>query len=465
MQLLDSFCGTLRESGRLLLQSGGRLCLFGPRGRLSQPGAGGLVSGLPGGPVQRVLKKLCPLRRLLPVAEGRLTRFWFRPARRDKPRGELMVFGLETPLGTASLICSKLSGGKTLRALERHLEALGAAPGEPAALYALLAPEQPHGHAKPMLRLMPDLPARQAAGQIFAAHLAAARQNELGIISDLDTEFLHDYRIALRRSRALLSGMKGVLGAGAAVRLRRDLSALMSRTGRLRDLDVFLLEQDRIRARLPAALHPALAALFAAISAERAACQQTVARHLCGASYHWHMAGLTAEAACASATARLQDPGAAQPIGPLARKLIRKRHAKLCGQARQITDRSPDEDIHALRIGCKKLRYQLELFAPLFPEEALAQALKPLRRLQNRLGRFNDCAQQETVLLEFAARGFAAPGGDPNPAGVKAALAAGALVALLHQEQRATRARLGKRLKAFASPAAQARFQALCRRG
>ncbi|MFW8634484.1 CHAD domain-containing protein [Cribrihabitans pelagius] len=462
VRLLDSFDGTLHHSGRLLLESAGTLHLFGPRASLSQPaGGGGLVSELPEGPVQQVLKQLCPLRRLLTQAEGRLTRHNLRAARRGRPRGALTVYGVETPRGTASLLCSQLKGRKAAPALDRHLKALRAEPAAPAALFALLVPDRPRYSAKPVLPLSPGQPAHEAAGRILAAHLAAARQNEPGIISDLDTEFLHDYRIALRRIRALLSGLKDVLPAEDAARLRRDLKALMTQTNGLRDLDVWLLEQDRFRAMLPASLHPGLSALFAAIRARRAACQRELAARLGGAAYRWHMAGLTAEAAAA----RPQGSGAALPAGALARQLIARRHAKLCRAAARITAQSPDAEIHALRIGCKKLRYLMELFAPLFPAAELSQALKPLKRLQERLGRFNDCAQQQATLLELAARGLTTPKGKSDSAEAKAALAAGAMIALLHKEQQAARARLGERLDAFTSSAAQARVLTLCNGG
>ena len=51
----------------------------------------------------------------------------------------------------------------------------------------------------------------QAVKHILQQQLASMEANELGIIARFDPEFLHDYRVAVRRVRCILSQMKGVL--------------------------------------------------------------------------------------------------------------------------------------------------------------------------------------------------------------------------------------------------------------
>jgi CHAD domain-containing protein len=85
--------------------------------------------------------------------------------------------------------------------------------------------------------------------------------------------------------------------------------------------------------------------------------------------------------------------------------------------------------VHQLRIECKKLRYLMEFFAELIPAEAGAVMLKMLRRLQNRLGEFNDASVQQQSLLDFwAQKGTEA----------EIALGVGGLVAILYHRQRQT---------------------------
>jgi CHAD domain-containing protein len=58
---------------------------------------------------------------------------------------------------------------------------------------------------RPAFDLAPELPARETARRIIHKILGISRQNEAGIIDDIDTEFLHDYRICLRKIRSVLS--------------------------------------------------------------------------------------------------------------------------------------------------------------------------------------------------------------------------------------------------------------------
>ncbi len=89
-----------------------------------------------------------------------------------------------------------------------------------------------------------------------------ARENEAGVIADHDTEFLHDYRVALRKVRSVLSLFKGVYPEEQTADFKRKASELMSPTGRLRDLDVYLLAKDEYFAMVPSSLHEGLEQMF-----------------------------------------------------------------------------------------------------------------------------------------------------------------------------------------------------------
>lgn len=51
-----------------------------------------------------------------------------------------------------------------------------------------------------------------------------------------------------------------------------------------------------------------------------------------------------------------------------------------------------DDEVHALRIAGKKLRYALEIFASVFPQRVRARCQDELERLQETLGEFTDHA-------------------------------------------------------------------------
>jgi hypothetical protein len=92
--------------------------------------------------------------------------------------------------------------------------------------------------------LQPDMPALQATKKIYRNLLATMRANEQGIIEDLDSEFLHDFRVAVRRTRSGLSLIKDVIDPETSNRFKDDFRYLGRITGPLRDLDVYLLMED-----------------------------------------------------------------------------------------------------------------------------------------------------------------------------------------------------------------------------
>ena len=77
--------------------------------------------------------------------------------------------------------------------------------------------------SKTDLILEPDQPAELALKSIFKKLLASMLMNEAGIKRDIDTEFLHDYRIAVRKSRSALSQVKNVFSPETARKFRQEL--------------------------------------------------------------------------------------------------------------------------------------------------------------------------------------------------------------------------------------------------
>ena len=69
-------------------------------------------------------------------------------------------------------------------------------------------------------------------------------------------------------------------------------------------------------------------------------------------------------------------------------RVISVRFAEVLAQTRALSTQRPDE-LHAFRIGCKRLRYSLELFAEALPR--LESAKARIRQLQDELGEVHDC--------------------------------------------------------------------------
>jgi CHAD domain-containing protein len=298
---------------------------------------------------------------------------------------------------------------------------------------------------RPVFDLRADLSARETARSIIHRILAIARENEAGIIGDIDTEFLHDYRICVRKIRSVLSLIKGIYPEEKTAELRAAFAEFCDVTNRLRDLDVYLLARDEYTAMLPAAIRPGLEEMFRDFARERRRALRQVVAHLGSSAYR---AAIEAAEEFFSAPSHLPETEVSQsPVGPLVARRIQKSYKRIVKIERSLGADTPDEAVHQVRIQCKKLRYLVEFFSELLPAEETEHIEKQLRRLQNTLGLFNDYSVQQRALLNYWKRKRKEPGNHEE-----LALALGGLVALLNQSQEAERDRFHKTLDEFCAP-------------
>jgi hypothetical protein len=100
----------------------------------------------------------------------------------------------------------------------------------PSALYttALAAAGRTPNDYSAKLRLHFDPQARAdvSAQELLRFLCQVMRQNEAGIIEDIDTECLHDFRVAIRRTRSALGQLKSVFPACITERFKRDFAYL-----------------------------------------------------------------------------------------------------------------------------------------------------------------------------------------------------------------------------------------------
>ena len=287
--------------------------------------------------------------------------------------------------------------------------------------------------SKLKLTLNPEATGRAAISDILKCLHAAMRQNEAGIRADWDTEFLHDFRVAIRRTRSALSQIKGVLPKDAVAHFKDEFRQLGRATNRLRDLDVYLLEEKTYRAMLPPALQPGLDAVFSRLKRERERALHDMVQVLNSPEYH---ALMDSWAAFLPGEQAGDAPAADAPAVALARGFIWKHFKRVLKRGRAIAADTPDEALHDLRIDCKKLRYLLEFFASFFPKNKMDELIGHLKKLQDNLGAFNDLSVQQWELM--ADLNAALPRGQCEDRSLCAA-AIGGLVAQLHAQQRVVR--------------------------
>jgi CHAD domain-containing protein len=289
------------------------------------------------------------------------------------------------------------------------------------------------------------MPTQEAARAILKRLLAVMQKNVHGIRADVDTECLHDFRVAVRRTRAALGQIKCVFPENTTETFKDIFRNLGRASNDLRDLDVYLLNRARFERMLPEEWRPRLSPLFELLQSERNQCQTAFVERLddpmtrkCLAEWETFLNGSTESAAL--------PKNARKPALKVARKCIRKRYRRVIQAGSAIDDSSTGKELHKLRLHCKKLRYLLEFFAPLFPADTMESLIGHLKTLQDNLGEFCDLTVQQRKLNSFIDRLSAR---DDQRHDVAAAV--GGLVAVLSQRQRNVRADFAKTFGEFST--------------
>ncbi len=452
--LLDTFDARLREAGlraewpgrrasrrRLTLREPG----MPPRTADVEAGAAVARGAVPPGPVHDRLAPVIEERALVPVARVRSR--VLRAAVLNADAKTVVRLAVEHPVVDGHELPGRLLL-EPVRGYERDFDrvvgrlrdGLGLEPADVPLFDAAVvaAGGRPEGvQSKPVFELARGMRSDVAAGVVLLALADIAEANVEGVLDDVDTEFLHDLRVAVRRARSVLREVKGVHPPAPRARLRTQLKWVQSVTGPLRDLDVQLLEWDDVAG----ARADELAPLRALLEQRRAGELRRVRRALRSRRV---AAALEGWRALASAPPS-EEPRAALTIETLAADRIRKVYRRMVRDGRRIDDASPDEDLHELRKRGKELRYLLELFGSLFPSDVVKPLVRALKDLQDVLGRFQDRSVQ-TEMLRANADELAALRDGPG-----AVLAAGLVISALEADQRDARAHFAERFEAFSS--------------
>lgn len=235
-----------------------------------------------------------------------------------------------------------------------------------------------------------DAPAHWIVSQYLLSEFQFALLHEPGIVQDKDTEYLHQYRVSLRKCRSLLAILAPLYQPQTVTKLKKQLQVIMEPSGLVRDLDVFLAPQSH-----PESLRETLTPLLPVIAAKRARVFHRFSDWLQSDEYqHLKQQIFTNMIDCAQHPAK---PGLSS-ITSIGTYYLGKQNKKLFKTSHRLHSNSPDKEIHKLRICCKKLRY-LSTFCLALGIAPATPSLTPgqLKRLQTELGEFNDTSCQ----LEF----------------------------------------------------------------
>ncbi len=305
------------------------------------------------------------------------------------------------------------------------------------------------------VQLNPGQRSDQAAKEILRFLLSVIKANIEGIKQDIDTEFLHDYRVAIRRTRSALSQIKNVFPQDVTDPFKDEFKMLGKATNQLRDLDVYLLNAEDYRAMLPDILKSDIDPLFVSLKQKRNAQFKKVFKLLNSSKFSTIIKDwedfITNHTESSSPA-----PNAAIPIYELACRRIYKRYKRVLKSVKNISENTADAHLHKLRIDYKKLRYLMEFFSSLFPDKKIQRLIKQIKRLQDNLGTYNDLTVQIAELQELAEE-FAGQNNHHN----RTFLAIGSLIGRLDQQKREEKARFYDLFAEFNSKKNQKIFEQL----
>ncbi|HEY8034911.1 MAG TPA: CHAD domain-containing protein [Methylobacter sp.] len=274
---------------------------------------------------------------------------------------------------------------------------------EPVLLKALqLQGRKPKDYSSKLnINLDPDMRADIAGKYIYSHLLKAIKVNEQGTIAATDSEFLHDFRVAVRRTRAGLSQIKDILPANINAYYADFFSWLGQITGPTRDLDVYLLSFERYKNSLPDSIREDLNPLYDFLLIKQQKAQKELTKKLKSDKYVSTLSAWEQYLKEPSYKVPLEQ-NARLTIKELADRRIWKIFTRVLEEGNAITALSPAEALHDLRKSCKKLRYLMEFFQNLYPEQQIKHLIKNLKELQEVLGDFQDYAVQENNLKLFS---------------------------------------------------------------
>ncbi len=298
---------------------------------------------------------------------------------------------------------------------------------------------------KMKIKLDRNMRSDAACKAILLNQLEQIERNVDGTIADIDTEFLHDLRVAVRRSRSALSRLKGVLPQTVQDRFSQELRWVGSATTPVRDLDVYLLDYPKYRDQLRGDLQSDLNPLYEFLVAHHQSARKQLVADLKGKRFKDFLVKWRSFLE-RPLPARPTAPAAHFSIGELADKRIWKTYRRVIAEGSVIDEYTPAEALHDLRKTCKKFRYLLEFFASLYPEKDVGSLIKTLKVLQENLGDFQDLDVQAETLHGYSNEMIEEGVKDP-----KVFLAMGVLVEKFMVRKDEVRKEFAARFKMFAS--------------
>ena len=217
----------------------------------------------------------------------------------------------------------------------------------------------------------------------------------------IDPECLHQMRVAARRLRSALRVFRDAIPARRVKALTGGLRWIADALGRVRDLDVYLIDLDeKVDSATPDCCE-ALAPYRMHLDEKREKARAILLRALDSRRFSRFVDRFSRFLA-AGPPKRAKAPLAGEPTTAIAGHMIERQFKKVLRSGRALTKACPDMELHKLRIRFKRLRYTAEFFSDLYggPVKKLA---RNARRFQNLLGDHQDAVVAQQMIRDYSA--------------------------------------------------------------
>lgn len=255
--------------------------------------------------------------------------------------------------------------------------------------------------------LQPWDPIPEAGRKVLRHHFAEMLANEDGTRSGEDIEDLHDMRVAVRRMRVALGIFEDFYRRKTLQRHLRGLRRIGSVLGEVRDLDVSLERAEKHQKDLPDAEQAGLEPLFRRWGQRRHQARDRMLEFLDGETYADFLSEFNLFIGTTGAGVRKRYRQGREPL--LVRHAAPYMIYQMLAAVRAyegVLAEATLEQLHALRIEFKRLRYTLEYFREVLGEP-VSSIIKEIKEVQDHLGDLNDadvtCRTLSTFLHEWEA--------------------------------------------------------------
>ncbi len=268
--------------------------------------------------------------------------------------------------------------------------------------FALLTPKP----AAPVRAVSPVIARTAGSDDAFVAIARSCLQqlvaNDRGVIGSDDVEYIHQARVAIRRLRSAFGLFRAIIPPDVVATTLAQVQRVGTALGAARDWDVFVVTT------LPAvqrafATDAGIASLSQAAATLRAMHRSQAIAVIAAPAYTATLIALERLLASRPWRMALATSGRVSVDGPardFASALFARQLRRVRRHGNALETLTTDE-LHALRIEVKKLRYAVEFFESLYPRRAVRAFAGGAADLQELLGQLNDAATTGRLLDEI----------------------------------------------------------------